>query len=77
MEISIIPLPMVLATCRPKNKNAIKLKNAAQITAHRGVRTRVETIVAMELAASWNPLRKSNVRASKTRKMTVMSIKIL
>src|SRR5580765_7975716 len=37
-------------------KNAAKLNNAAQSTAWKGVRTLVETIVAMELAASWNPL---------------------
>lgn len=61
--ISIMPLPMVLATCRPKKKNATKLKNAAQMTAYRGERTRVETIVAIELAESWNPFRKSNSSA--------------
>jgi hypothetical protein len=33
-------------------KNATKLKNAAQITAWNGVRTLVDTIVAIELAAS-------------------------
>jgi len=32
---SMMPLPTVLATCRPKNRNAMKLKNAAQITASR------------------------------------------
>jgi hypothetical protein len=32
------------------------LKKAAQMTAIRGVRTRVETTVAIELAASWKPL---------------------
>jgi hypothetical protein len=32
------------------------LKKAAQITAMRGVSTRVDTTVAMELAASWKPL---------------------
>jgi hypothetical protein len=50
--ISIIPLPIVLATCSPKKRNAIKLKNAAQITARRGVSTLVDTIVAIELAES-------------------------
>ena len=28
-----IPVPMVLATCRPKNRKATKLKTAAQMTA--------------------------------------------
>jgi hypothetical protein len=32
------------------------LKKAAQITASRGDSTRVDTTVAMELAASWKPL---------------------
>ena len=45
------------ATCVPKTRNATKLKNAAHATADRGVRTRVETTVAIELAASWNPLK--------------------
>jgi len=42
----------VFATCKPKTKNAIKLKNAAQITARRGERTLVETTVAIEFAES-------------------------
>src|SRR5713101_6228828 len=62
---SIIPLPKVLATAVPKVKAAMKLKNAAQTTAMRGERSRVETTVAMELAASWKPLRKSKVRATR------------
>jgi len=33
-------------------KNATKLKNAAHITAWKGVSTLVETMVAIELAAS-------------------------
>jgi len=53
---SIIPEPTVLATAVPNPNAAMKLKNAAQITALPGVRTRVETTVAMELAASWKPL---------------------
>ena len=28
-----MPVPTVSATCRPKNKNAMKLKKAAQMTA--------------------------------------------
>ena len=47
-----MPLPMVLATAVPKRKAATKLKKAAQITASLGERTRVETTVAMLLAAS-------------------------
>jgi hypothetical protein len=37
-------------------KKATKLKKAAHNTALKGVRTLVDTIVAIELAASWNPL---------------------
>src|SRR5512133_2970261 len=62
----IIPLPMVCATAVPRRNAATKLKKAAQITATLGERTRVETTVAMLLAASWKPLRKSNVRATAT-----------
>ena len=35
-EMSIMPLPMVLATWVPRTKAATKLKNAAQATASRG-----------------------------------------
>jgi hypothetical protein len=49
-------LATVLATCDLKIRKARKLKAAAQTTATRGVSTRVETTVAMELAASWKPL---------------------
>src|SRR3954447_8028643 len=43
------------------NKNmATKLKNAAHTTAVCGLSTRVETTVAIELAASWKPLMTSN-----------------
>ena len=40
----------------PKVKAAMKLKKAAQTTAWPGGSTRVETTVAIELAASWKPL---------------------
>ena len=53
---STSPLPTVDATAVPKVNAATKLKNAAQMTALPGVRTRVETTVAIEFAASWNPL---------------------
>src|SRR5574339_244551 len=65
MEMSTRPEPTVLATAVPKVKAATKLKNAAQITALPGVRTRVETTVAIELAASWNPLMKSKTSATR------------
>ena len=50
--VSTTPLPTVRATPTPKPKAATKLKNAAHTTAWSGVSTRVETTVAMELAAS-------------------------
>src|SRR5206468_9188140 len=61
---------IVAATAVPKMRNAAKLKNAAQATASRGDNTRVETTVAMEFAASWNPLKKSNARATITMRTT-------
>src|SRR5215213_2674234 len=63
-------LPTVLATAVWKTRKAMKLKKAAQRTASRGVSTLVETTVAIELAASWKPLVKSNTRASATIAMT-------
>ncbi len=62
--MSMRPLPMVLATAVPKIRKATKLKKAAQITARLGDRTRVETMVATELAASCMPLVKSKARAT-------------
>ena len=46
----------VLATWVRNTRKAMKLKKAAQTTASRGLSTRVETTVAIELAASWKPL---------------------
>src|SRR5918999_387343 len=59
-------LPTVLATWVWKTRKATKLNSAAQTTAIRGVSTRVETTVAIELAASWKPLVKSNTSARTT-----------
>jgi hypothetical protein len=46
------PSPIDFATRVPNTANAMKLKNAAQMTAIPGESTRVETTVAIELAAS-------------------------
>ena len=73
MSGEMIPVPTVCATCKPKNKKAMKLKNAAQTTATLGESTRVETTVAIELAASCRPLRKSKMRATATRATSSMS----
>ena len=67
MSGEMIPVPTVCATCSPKNRKAMKLKNAAQTTATFGDSTRVETTVAIELAASCRPLRKSKMRATAMR----------
>ena len=47
-----MPEPTVCATAVPNPNAATKLKNAAQTTAFPGDSTRVETTVAIELAAS-------------------------
>ena len=62
---------MVAATLSWKTKIATKLKNAANNTAWPGLKTPVETTVAMELAASWNPFMKSNASASATSMITI------
>ena len=64
---------MVLATFVPKNRKAMKLKVAAHTTACRGESTRVDTTVAMELAASWNPLTKSKPSATRITKTSARS----
>ncbi|CAN5742960.1 hypothetical protein BH11MYX3_BH11MYX3_05870 [soil metagenome] len=51
--------------------SAMKLNSAAQITATRGDRTRVDTTVAIEFAASWNPLMTSKIRAAAIVRMTM------
>jgi len=61
--MSISPEPIVFATAVPNTKTAAKLKKAAYTTAVVGERTRVETTVAIALAASWKPLMKSNAKA--------------
>src|SRR5688572_26569162 len=55
-------------------KAATKLKNAAQSTARCGDITRVETTVAIELAASWKPFRKSKTSAIRMMTTTVVSM---
>src|SRR6185295_14488870 len=71
---STTPFPTVVATLTPKPNAATKLKNAAQATACKGERTRVDTTVAMELAASWNPLMKSKTSATTTMSATTVNM---
>ena len=66
IERSIKPLPSVFATAVPRPNAATKLKNAAHTTAVAGLKTRVDTIVAIEFALSWNPLMKSKMNATRT-----------
>ena len=52
----------------------MKLKKAAQIIACPGLSTLVETIVAMELGASWKLLIMSN---SKANEITIINVSIV
>src|SRR5436190_8618716 len=71
---STSPDEIVLATAVP-HMAPTRLVTAAMTTAWRGVRTLVETIVAMELAVSWKPLMYSNASATRiTRKTRVMVV---
>ena len=74
MERSIMPPPTVRATAVPNPNAARKLKTAAQMTACPGVSTRVETIVAIEFAASWKPLMKSKTSATAISASTASSV---
>ncbi len=53
-----------LRDMQAKEQEGDEVKNAAHATAYCGRRTRVETMVAMELAASCRPLRKSKTNAT-------------
>ena len=57
-SVSTMPVPTTLATAVPERAPA-RFMSAARITALVGERTRVETTVAMALAASLKPLTKS------------------
>src|SRR5690242_7560748 len=72
--MSTIPLPTVEATAAPNTRKATKLKNAAQATAQRGLIAPVDTMVAIEFAASWKPFRKSKARATTIRKTTTSNV---
>jgi hypothetical protein len=61
-----MPLLSVEATAVPKTKAAMKFQKAAHRTARNGVRTRVETTVATELAASCQPLENSKASVRET-----------
>src|ERR1700722_11593144 len=61
-----MPLPIVPATAVPNTNAAIKFQNAAHATARNGVSTRVDTTVAIEFAASCQPLENSKASVRKT-----------
>src|SRR5205814_4525356 len=66
----IMPLPMVAATAVPNTNAAMKFQNAAQATARNGVSTRVDTTVAIELAASCQPFENSKASVSPMTRMS-------
>src|SRR5438876_4124417 len=72
-----MPEPTVVATAVPKVKAATKLKNAAQMTALPGLSTRVDTTVAIEFAASWKPLMKSKVSATRISATTASVVTVI
>src|SRR2546421_3048739 len=74
---STIPDPMVFATAVPNRNAATKLKNAAQMTALPGLSTRVDTTVAIEFAASWKPLMKSKVSATRISATTASVVTVI
>ena len=65
---------IVFATPILKMNSAMKFASAAHSTATRGERTRVDTIVAIEFAASWKPLMTSKISATTMVTMTMPSI---
>src|SRR5262245_15052528 len=62
--LTLTRLETVLATPWWNTNSAAKLKVAAQITARTGESSRVETMLAIELAASWKPLIRSKANAT-------------
>ena len=58
------PSPTVVRHVLPKPKAADEVEEGRRDHRLRGVRTRVATTVAMELAASWKPLMKSKTSAT-------------
>ena len=69
---STIPLAIVAATSSETNAPTT-LSTAALSTAARGERARVETLVAIEFAVSWNPFVKSKKSATATTATSVSS----
>src|SRR5437879_13564329 len=66
IERSIKPLPSVFATAVPRPNAATKLKNAAHTPAVAGLKTRADTIVAIECALAWNRLMKTKMNPTRT-----------
>ena len=70
---STMPFAIVATTATETNA-PMKFRTAALATAMRGLSARVETLVAIELAVSWNPFVKSKKRATATTAQSVRSI---
>ena len=74
----MIPLPIVSAIAFVMNTIPTKFPTAASATARTGVSTLVATTVAIAFAASWNPLKKSKEKTTRTAKARrVSSVKSL
>ncbi len=65
-DVSMIFLPIVLATAVPKRKGPMNSQIAAMVSAIAGDMAPVTMIVATTFAASWNPLEKSKKSARAT-----------
>src|SRR6185312_4236975 len=70
---STMPFAIVATTATDTNAPR-KFRTAALATATRGLSARVETLVAIEFAVSWNPFVKSKKRAIATTAQSVGSI---
>lgn len=68
---STTPFPIVFATFNSNTKSAAKLQSAARSTACFGFNTFVDTIVAIEFAASFIPFKRSKMRAITTIEITI------
>ena len=70
-DVSTIPFPIVSAIAFVMKTIPTKFPTAAIATARVGVRTFVATTVAIAFAASWNPLKKSNVNTMRAARATI------
>ena len=75
---SALTIPVAIVAATSSETNAPRtLRKAALMTAARGDRARVETLVAIEFAVSWNPFVKSKNSATATTATRVSSSTML